>query len=415
MNDKDNPKRDEITTQTGDVFFEAEPAAKQTTDSNADKSYNGQSHSQISHTTEHSIAQEQEKITVNQSKRDVSKNGLNLSLFLVSSNIASILIVVIALAAFEFFSSVAPKMGDSCSQLLDRINAITSSPDFLPFANGLLSIISMYVIAFPVFFIIQMNTMKRNYRKGGMKAYEFLIIIPIAHLIMQIGSDIGETLNLLLSSLLRLDIQNSAIESITKMPLCLMTVMACVFAPIVEEFMFRRTLIGTLGKYGNVFAIIISAVAFGLFHGNLYQFFYAFLVGLILGYVYVKSGNWWLCVLMHAIMNFLGGVLPETIDMCTAKYETLAELLNAGEKVNQFELIFLRSVNTAYVAAMLALFIAGLVLSVIAIAKKWYKIDNAPEVELPKKSVASVVLLNAGSIIFLAFSAITMAIAIFVT
>ena len=60
---------------------------------------------------------------------------------------------------------------------------------------------------------------------------------------------------------------------------------ASFLAPISEELIFRGFVLRSLRPYGKRFAILGSAFLFGLFHGNLLQTPYAFLVGLVLGYV----------------------------------------------------------------------------------------------------------------------------------
>lgn len=72
---------------------------------------------------------------------------------------------------------------------------------------------------------------------------------------------------------------------------------------IVEEFACRGVLIGLLKKHGEAFAIISSAVVFGVIHGNFEQIPFAFVVGLILGYVYVKTESLWSCILVHCVNN----------------------------------------------------------------------------------------------------------------
>ena len=46
-----------------------------------------------------------------------------------------------------------------------------------------------------------------------------------------------------------------------------------------------------------------SALCFGLFHGNLNQFFYAFLLGLVLAELALSTGCLWQAVLLHALVN----------------------------------------------------------------------------------------------------------------
>ena len=77
-------------------------------------------------------------------------------------------------------------------------------------------------------------------------------------------------------------------------------------APRVEEIIFRGAVLRGLEKHGQRFAILVSALLFGLFHGNIIQSPYAFVVGLVLGYVTVKYNIVWAMVL-HMINNMLLG------------------------------------------------------------------------------------------------------------
>lgn len=75
-------------------------------------------------------------------------------------------------------------------------------------------------------------------------------------------------------------------------------------APISEEILFRGVLLRSMEPYGKRFAIITSALLFGLFHGNLSQAPFAFLVGLVLGYVTVEHNIGWAMVL-HMFNNLI--------------------------------------------------------------------------------------------------------------
>lgn len=84
----------------------------------------------------------------------------------------------------------------------------------------------------------------------------------------------------------------------------------CLFAPVVEEIIFRGLVMRGLEKYGKWFAVAASAVLFGLFHGNPAQSPYAFAVGLVLGYVAMEYNLLWAMV-MHMINNLvLGDLIP---------------------------------------------------------------------------------------------------------
>ncbi|WP_161522247.1 CPBP family intramembrane glutamic endopeptidase [Bifidobacterium xylocopae] len=76
------------------------------------------------------------------------------------------------------------------------------------------------------------------------------------------------------------------------------------FGPVVEEIVFRGVIMNALKRYGKVFAIITSAAMFGFFHSDLSQGLFAFLVGLVLGYVACEYSIFW-SMLLHIVNNLL--------------------------------------------------------------------------------------------------------------
>lgn len=87
----------------------------------------------------------------------------------------------------------------------------------------------------------------------------------------------------------------------------------CVGAPIAEELLFRGLLLRSLQPMGKRFAIIVTAVLFGLFHGNIIQAPFACIVGLVLGYVTVEYSIGWAMVL-HMFNNMIfADTLPRLV------------------------------------------------------------------------------------------------------
>lgn len=78
----------------------------------------------------------------------------------------------------------------------------------------------------------------------------------------------------------------------------------CIFAPIIEEFLLRGCVIKILKPYGNWLAIFVSAFFFALLHGNIGQGFGAFFIGVILGFVAIKTNSILPSMIIHAINNF---------------------------------------------------------------------------------------------------------------
>ncbi len=88
-----------------------------------------------------------------------------------------------------------------------------------------------------------------------------------------------------------------------------------VLAPLGEEVVFRGVVYGQLKRASNVpVALVLSALLFGLYHGNLVQFVYAGTLGLAMALVYEVYGSLLLSVLFHAVANltvyFLLDLLP---------------------------------------------------------------------------------------------------------
>lgn len=99
--------------------------------------------------------------------------------------------------------------------------------------------------------------------------------------------------------------------TVEEYPVALNLLLGCVIAPVTEELMFRRMLLERLRPYGERFAMLASALCFALFHGNLYQFFYAFALGVILAYVALKGRCLWQLILLHAMINGIyAGLVP---------------------------------------------------------------------------------------------------------
>ncbi|MCR5076516.1 MAG: CPBP family intramembrane metalloprotease [Prevotella sp.] len=86
-----------------------------------------------------------------------------------------------------------------------------------------------------------------------------------------------------------------------------------IMAPVTEELIFRgavlRTLLGVLGGNRHWVAIAISALVFGLVHLNLAQGAHAFLAGLMLGWLYYRSGSIIPGIIVHWVNNTVAYVM----------------------------------------------------------------------------------------------------------
>ncbi len=104
--------------------------------------------------------------------------------------------------------------------------------------------------------------------------------------------------------------------------------LAVVLAPIFEEIVFRGIIQkGLINKGVNpIKAIWISALAFGLIHGNPWQFLGATLLGYVLGIVYHKTGSLLLSILLHCFNNAVATFMAFLFDV-----ESFAEIFHISE------------------------------------------------------------------------------------
>lgn len=91
-------------------------------------------------------------------------------------------------------------------------------------------------------------------------------------------------------------------------------IVVSIIPALLEEFAMRGIVMGILRRFGDGFAIICSAVAFGLMHASAQQIPFATLVGLVLGFIAVKTNSIWPAVAVHAANNLLSVLLSYASD-----------------------------------------------------------------------------------------------------
>lgn len=74
---------------------------------------------------------------------------------------------------------------------------------------------------------------------------------------------------------------------------------------VAEELVFRGVVLQSLRRFGDGFALLCSAAVFAVMHGNVMQAGNAFLMGLVIGYFVLMSGNIWVGVGIHLANNLL--------------------------------------------------------------------------------------------------------------
>ena len=112
----------------------------------------------------------------------------------------------------------------------------------------------------------------------------------------------------------------TAMSQIMDAPVWITLISVSVFAPLFEEWLCRGLVLrGLLQKARPSTAIIVSAVFFAVLHMNPWQALPAFLLGLLFGYVYYKTGSLKLTMLMHCVNNTMAVVFSKIPSLADAE------------------------------------------------------------------------------------------------
>ena len=118
-------------------------------------------------------------------------------------------------------------------------------------------------------------------------------------------------------------------QDIWAKPLWLNLLYIAILPPLIEEFIFRGVLFQGFRSCGLFKTAFFTALMFGLAHGNLNQFMYAFAVGIFLAYLVEASGSVYASMLAHSLINgttvllmYLERRLPENITSAMVEAES---------------------------------------------------------------------------------------------
>lgn len=260
--------------------------------------------------------------------------------------------------------------------------------------------VPLYLIAMPIAVMLMGKSTVIETRKFDMKPGLFFKLLLMCLPMMWAGSVFGSMLSMVLSN-------GEATDRVADLAMqtnIWNVVFLVIVGPFFEEWLFRKQLIDHTRKYGEKTAILLSGLAFGLFHMNLFQFFYAFLLGLMFGYVYTRTSKLRYSTAMHMIINFNGGVLAPWV-LTRVDLDQLEKVSEAAENGNAAAMEQWASQNVEGLAIMLVYFVlygavilAGFVLLIRNF--KRFEFYTAPE-ELPRGTRAKTVCGNVGMIMFI--------------
>lgn len=150
---------------------------------------------------------------------------------------------------------------------------------------------------------------------------------------------------------INLDLSYESAVSNSPVEILVYLVSVAVVPAFSEEILFRGAILSTLRKYGDGFAVMVSAFFFGLFHGNFVQFPFAMIVGMVIGWAVVYTNSLLPAILIHFCNNAFS-VLSDVV-------YTNSESLNLS--TNTLDII------NSIIVIMIA---AGAIVSAVCISQK---------------------------------------------
>lgn len=277
-------------------------------------------------------------------------------------------------------------------------------PDILndPNFSLLCNMATMYLISMPLMMLMIRSVPAVKVEKHPMSFGKLLIALIMCYSIMYCSNIIGTIITFIIGLVKGAPVNNVIQEVATSIHPLLSFFIMVICAPVMEELIFRKLLVDRAVRYGQGIAVVLSGFMFGLFHGNLSQFVYAFALGMFLAFLYVRTGKIQYTIVLHMAVNFVGGVIAPALlklldyDSLNAAMASQDEqiIMQAMADVFPGLLVFL-----LYLLLLFGVVIAGIVL-LIVFRKKFMLAGGAV---LPKGKKFSTVILNVGMILFCLF------------
>lgn len=167
-----------------------------------------------------------------------------------------------------------------------------------------------YALVLPLMFAVLKRTPEVRIGKKKMRFRKFLLFFVLAQGLGTVFNLAGNIFNFAFSVMTGRDMYGMNPVNVMLEQMDLLTILyVCILGPVIEEYIFRWKLLNRLRPFGEKAAILYTALMFGLMHGNVTQFLYAAVIGIILGYMAVKTGRMLYNTLLHVFVNSFSMVL----------------------------------------------------------------------------------------------------------
>ena len=270
--------------------------------------------------------------------------------------------------------------------LVSNFPAITENEWYM----WVISSLPMYLIGMPVAYLLLLTIPKVDPQRRRFNPLTWVGFLCLCFALSFATNLIGQYISSWVSYLTGAEVENELEQMTVVTPLGINILFVGILAPIFEELFYRKAVIDRLRRYGDLPAILISGVIFGLIHGNLSQIFYATAVGILLSFIYVRTGSVLYTISIHSAFNMIGGVYTTELLRRMGESLTPAEGDTVGEAMLMAYNIFV---------------IFALVVGVIFLIANWRRFRRSlgqGEYTLTREAWSNVIIANPGTWVFVA-------------
>ena len=232
--------------------------------------------------------------------------------------------------------------------------------------------------------------------KRSLKFGQILTLILMVYGLAQVGSLMGMPIHTALTSVTYFSdtstedalstLKDSLIlNSDTFIRILTVGIMPAIF----EELLFRKFLIDRTLRHGEFVSCAMSGIMFGLWHGNFQQFFFAFFLGVLFSFVYIRTGRIIYTMILHASLNLVTSSV--TVELLAELLKRMGLDMNKGtiDPNTDYDAVMksimpLMLLLLLWLIVLLGLQIAGFVL--VIVKRKNFKLMQIVG-ELPRKEI----------------------------
>lgn len=304
-------------------------------------------------------------------------------------------IIAFAVVLVTLFTSVAQIFAD---ELILTLAPAIAENDWYMWA---LSSLPMYFVGMPLSYLLLCTLPKYAPQKQKLHPLMWVGFLCLCFALSFVANYFGQYVNAWVYDLFGVQVENELEQMTTVTPLGINILFVGILAPIFEELFYRKAIIDRLRRYGDLPAVLISGLIFGLIHGNLNQIFYTTAVGMLLSFIYVRTGSVLYTISIHAAFNMIGGVYTTELIRRMGEDSLPVE----GDTLGQVMLM-------AYSAFVMISLLVGIIFYLVN-ARRFHQSLKKGEYTLRFDKWMNVLVFNPGVWLFVAMIALSVVVSLF--